>query len=196
MRTLIALSAGAAVALAAGGCAVKYTEPTTQPKPLTAAQKDFEAVWQASRQTLRGYGFELDRQDRRAGLVTTLPLTGMHFSEPWRKDAPRLIDVRESTIQTIYRTGRVTVRPAEPGAEKYAAQVEVFLERSNRPAPLVTSTSDAYRMFRVGGEDERGRSGAASAGEEGVTTELGNDRALEAKLSADIAKAADRLRGK
>jgi hypothetical protein len=195
MRKLISLSVAALGALAAGGCAVKYTEPTTQPAPLSAAEKDFDAVWQASRQTLTSYGFELDRQDRRAGVIETRAMTGMHFSEVWRKDAPRPIDVGESTVQTIYRTARVTVRPTAPEAARYKAQVEVFLERSNRPTPLVTSTSDAYGLFRVSGDAAPGRAADDSEGEAAVTTELGSDRALEAKLTAAIAKAAEKRRG-
>jgi len=180
------------------GCGVEHTQPIGRPQKLTAAERDFEAVWQASRQTLRKYRFELDRQDRRAGTITTLPMTGMHFFEFWRKDAGRPADYAESTVQTLYRTARVTIRPVKPGAKTYKASVQVLLRRSSRPTAHVTSTSEAYSLFLAGEEGGKRRrfllgEDLHAAGEDFV--ELGNDRSLEAKLTADIAEAAGRLRG-
>lgn len=196
MRTFIT---SCLVALPAGlpaGCQLAYTQPTTQPARLSAAERDFEAVWQASRQTLQGYHFELDRQDRRAGVITTAPLTGMHFFELWRKDAVRPADFGESTVQTIYRTARVTVRPIQADAQTYQARVEVSLHRSDKPAPQVTSTSDAYSLFSLrGGRKGRPQPLLEATAGGGPRVDLGQDRALEAKLASDIAAAADRLRG-
>ena len=176
------------------GCEVAYTEPATQPAPRTAAEEDFEAVWQASRQTLRSYHFELDRQDRRDGILTTGPMTGMHFFEFWRQDAARPADFAESTFQTVYRTARVTVQPVKGRPGTYHAQVEVFLRRSDRGPANVTSTSDAYSLVnpRRGPRRRGGQPGEPGADQ---IVELGNDRGLEAKLTAAIAAAADRLRG-
>ena len=198
MRTLrVCLAAASAAALV--GCQVEYTEPTARPQPLSDAERDFEAVWQAARQTLGEYHFELDRQDRRAGVLTTLPMTGMHFFELWRKDAARPADFGESTIQTLYRTAQVTVRPVRAGAKTYQAQVEVLLRRSNEPLSQITSTSQAYSLFTARGRRRKRRESLLEADWSRLRTEhitnLGNDRSLEAKLTADISAAADKLRG-
>jgi len=178
------------------GCPVQYTAPATQPAGLSPAGRDFEAVWQASRQTLRRYHFELDSQNRRSGTITTAPLTGMHFFEVWRKDAARPVDFGESTIQTLYRIATVTIQTVPPGSRTYQARVAVRLFRSSKPAPSVTSTSEAYALFNPR-RGRRERAGLLSEGGAGgaFLVPLGHDRALEAKLTADIAAAADELRG-
>lgn len=199
MRRFLAVTLTALWACCPSGCDVKYTEPTTQPAKLSPAEKDFEAVWQAARQTLRTYRFELDRQDRRAGLITTAPMTGVHFFEVWRRDAARPIDLGESTVQTIHRTARVSIRPVNADAQTYQAHVEVLLRRSDRPTPQVTSTSEAYGLFHISGSRKQRRSLLLDSGEPGQGREhfvdLGPDRALEAKLTSEIAAAAARLRG-
>lgn len=199
MKTLLVLCFVVPSVCCLPGCKVDYTKPATQPRALTAAEKDFEAVWQASRQTLRDYHFELDRQDRRAGVITTEPLTGMHFFELWRKDAARPADFGESTIQTIYRTAKVTIGPVKPDAKTYKAQVDVLLRRSDREFEDVTSTSEAVRLYRSGDRKRRRaplpESGLAR-GAPADCVELGHDRSLEARLTADIAAAADKARGR
>ena len=199
MRTLITPCVAAAWALCLTGC-VKYTQPVTQPAALTAPEKDFDVVWQAARQTLRTYRFDLDRQDRRAGVITTLPMTGMHFFELWRKDAARPVDFSESTVQTLYRTARVSVRPVKPGAKTYAAQVEVLVRRSDKARAEVTSASEAYSLFSLAGKAKKRRDLLLTRDGPSARTndlvDLGHDRALEARLTAAIAKAAGKARGK
>jgi hypothetical protein len=200
MRTLLLWSVAVWASALAAGCTPQYTQPTSQPQRLSAAEKDFDAVWDASRQTLQKYYFHLDREDRRAGVITTQPITGQQWFEFWRKDAVRPADVAESTLQTIYRTAQVTVRPTKPGAATYQAQVDVFMRRSDKPSPEITSTSDAVRLF----SDKREKKNrpepllAEAGGTEGMeyTTDLGHDRALEAKLTGDIAEAAAKMRGR
>jgi len=181
------------------GCKVQYTQPVVPPRALSAAEEDFEALWQASRETLRKYHFKLDRQDRRHGIIDTEWMTGMHFFEFWRQDAARPADFAESTIQTIYRKAKVTLGPAEEDPKTYKAKVQVFLLRSDKPTGSVTSTSEALSLFHSGRrrrpstfllESERPDVSAADY------VELGQDRSLEAKLTADIAAAADRRRGR
>lgn len=199
MRTLVLTFLWALSAGCLAGCKVQYTHPATQPARLTAAEANFEAVWQGSRSTLQRYHFEIGRQDRRAGVIATLPMTGMHFFEFWRKDAARPTDFGESTIQTVYRTAQVTIRPVKGRDGTYEATVEVLLSRSNRPRAHVTSTSEAYSLFRTGGRDRRRRGPLLEDDPRGPArdylTDLGHDRGLEAKLTADIAAAAGKLRG-
>jgi hypothetical protein len=181
------------------GCKVEYTEPVVPPRALSAAEEDFEALWQASRETLRKYHFKLDRQDRRHGIIDTEWMTGMHFFEFWRKDAARPADFGESTIQTIYRKAKVTLSPAEEDPTTYKAKVQVLLRRSDKPTGNVTSTSEALSLFRSG-RRRRPRTLLLESDRPEVSeaeyVELGQDRSLEARLTADIAAAADRRRGR
>ena len=200
MRTLLLVSVAVGACALAAGCAPQYTQPTTQPQHLSAAEKDFDAVWEATRQTLQKYYFALDREDRRAGIITTAPMTGKHWMEFWRHDAVRPADEAESTLQTIYRTAQVTIRPTKPGATTYEAQVDVLLRRSDRPSPQVTSASEALRLFSEKHEKKNSPEPllAMSGGTETMeyTTDLSHDRALEARLSGEIATAVAKLRGR
>ena len=192
----------------ASGCA--YTTPIVPVAKMTPAQRNFEAVWQASRDVLRRYDFTLDRQDRRAGVITTLPITGKHWFEFWRKDAASSFSKAEGSLQTIYRAARVRILPAAKGQRTYHPVVEVIAFRSDQKHLQVTSTSEAYSLFIIPGdekersgfllnygqekdeEDEAGKSGKKK--EYRDVTPLGRDRDLEAKITADIrAQAAKNL---
>ena len=178
------------------GCAPSYTEPVVAPRQLTGEEQAFEDVWQATLTTLRKYSFELDRQDRRAGAITTAPLLGKHITEFWRKDAATRTDAMESTLQTIYRIVRVEIRPTAPKAGTFAPQVQVSVYRSNRKLKRAGSATDIlYGRRRAGAagyveaRPEAHESGAPSDMAEPVTagipahfTPLGSDEKLEAKI--------------
>ena len=135
------------------GC-VKYTKPVAAAPKLTPAQKNFVALWQGSLDVLRDYGFTVDRQDRREGLITTRPLVGRQWFEFWRKDAATSYDVLEGSLQTVYRTALVRIRVTDPNTDNYQAGVEVVLTRSDKEQSAVKTVSDAYGMFTMpGGED-------------------------------------------
>jgi hypothetical protein len=196
----------AAALAAACGCA-QHTEPVVPEPPKTPAERRFEAVWQASIQTLREHRFVVDRQDRRAGVVTTYPMVGQHWFEFWRQDAASAADLAESTLQTIYRRATVTIRRREPddpnNPPRYRPVVEVTTARSNRPQPQVSSTSEAYAIFSLsggrsafvmdlgGGEEEASASGNGVSRPEG-TVPLGRDEHLEARLAGRIGAVARR----
>ena len=190
----------AAVAAAGfAGCA-KHTLPVAPQEQLTDAQRNFEALWLASREVLQRYDFPLDRQDRRDGVITTLPLTGKQFFEFWRHDAVGQADEAESTIQTLYKRATVRIRPASPKAGTYRAEVVVRVYRSDRPQPQVTSTSEAYSLFRLPGDDgarnmllDKGRDEFGRETDESEwIVPLGRDRNLEAIMAMKIDSAAEK----
>ena len=205
-RAATSVAAGLTLLAAlAGGCA-RHTVPVAPPAELTAAQRNFQAVWEGARETLKKYDFQLDRQDRRAGVITTLPMTGKHFTEPWRHDAVGPGQVAESTIQTLYLATTVRIRPTTPGAETYIPLVRVDVLRSARPQPQVTSASEAYDLFDLpsGRDDDKGKrllldSGRDPAGRSIPITDqlvpLGRNERLEARIAADIQIAAGQTGG-
>jgi len=126
---------------------VNYATPVVPPREMTDAERNFEAVWQASLHVLGRYGFQIDRQDRRTGIITALPLTGKHYFELWRRDAVTAFDLAENTLQTIYRTATVTVRSKPDRPDQYEATVGILVARSDQEAFQVTNTSEAYDLF-------------------------------------------------
>lgn len=209
-RAATSVAAGLTLLAAlAGGCA-RHTVPVAPPAELTAAQRNFQAVWEGARETLKKYDFQLDRQDRRAGVITTLPITGKHWFEFWRKDAASSFSKAEGSLQTIYRAARVRILPAAKGQRTYHPVVEVIAFRSDQKHLQVTSTSEAFSLYTTpGGEkersgyllnygqekDEKDKLGKSIKKKEyRDVTPLGRDRDLEAKITADIrAQAAKNL---
>lgn len=195
MRILLAGLIAANLLTAASGCA-NFTTPIAPVKQMTVGERNFEAVWGATRRVLRKYYFELDREDRRAGIIVTEPMVGKHAGEFWRKDAATARDLAEGTIQTIYRQAKVTIRPTAADGDKFHATVEVRTYRSNRQDIQVTSTSEAIGMFRLPGDDERrkmlldyGRGWASDP-----VSPLGRDGNLERRIAADIQAATPQVR--
>jgi hypothetical protein len=205
MRAFRIVCIAAAVSMGLAGC-VYYTKPIAPEPKLTGASRNFQAFWQATIDVLRKYNFELDRQDRRAGVITTQPLLGKHFFEVWRHDTVGARDLAESSLQSIYRTVTVSIRPTAPGAPTYKPVVQVQLHRSNREYLGVVSTTDAYDMFILPGRDElrerkilaggRHRELAVTKPKPPRRVKVGPQRTLADKLAADIrGAAAKRLAG-
>lgn len=194
MQLILKASAIVLLAAAISGCA-GHTRPVGPEKKLTGARRSFDALWLGSLDVLREYNFVVERQDRRAGIITTGRIVGEHFSEPWRKDAATTFDVIEGTIQTIYRTATVSIhRVDDASGTHFTANVEVDVSRSNRPEAQISSTSEAYDMFTVPGGgagkllvDETGTGAKGSS-----VVSLGRDKNLEVRLSAEISTAAAR----
>lgn len=153
----------ALAALVLVGCGKPIPMADTRATP----DENFNAVWDAAVETLWEYRFEIDRNDRRAGVLTTFPLVGRHWFEFWRKDAATNNDIAEGTLQTMYRQATVTVRAYRPGgplAEEaaslpttlpvasagpatYYVNVVIQTGRSDNPGPMVTCTSEAFELF-------------------------------------------------
>ncbi len=187
MRALLKTSVAISLAVVLTGCP-RYTKPVLPQPRMTAAERNFESLWEAAREVLRKYRFELDYQDRRSGVIRTVAMTGEHFGEFWRRDAATNRDLAESTVQTVYRQARVTIVPSA-AAGYYRPEVEVFTFRSNREVPHVTSTSEALDLFRSAKAKGSGKKASADYGGDkstGTLTPLGRDEQLEATITAEI----------
>src|SRR5664279_4912655 len=98
MLTFLLALAGLAGLAGCGGD--EYTKPLYHPsEPPTAAQQNFNRVWDGSMEVLRQYDFSIAMQVRRQGRIETDPMVGKSFFEFWRKDSASTEDARESTIQ-------------------------------------------------------------------------------------------------
>jgi len=174
------------------GCA-NYARPVVAPSgPTTADERNFQAVWQASLDVLRRYGFEVDppaaRQDRRDGLIVTPPLVGRQWFECWRRDAAGAHDVTETSLQTIFRTATVRVSRTAPNAGTFRADVEVQVVRADRLSPQIASASDIYEMFVMPGVEKHESKMILQAKpvDPADQVSLGRDEKLESKMMNEI----------
>lgn len=186
MRALRYLVIWALAVTCLGGCWREAWLPAPRVAPARpTGDVEFDATWDAALAALGKYNFRVDRADRRAGVITTFPLLGRHWFEFWRRDAATRTDVAESALHTIYRRATVTIarREVSAGSDQWRAVYDVGVvvtkSRSNRAAPHVTSTSEAYDMFRRPTEIRRlGGPGEGSPGDS-ASTALGRDEKLE-----------------
>lgn len=174
-----------------GGCA-NYTTPIVPQRQMTPAERNFEAVWEGALRTLSAYRFPIDQENRRDGVITTLPVTGQQWFEFWRKDAATGRSLAEGSLQTIYRTARVHVEPVQGSQGRFAARVEVFTSRSDRITRDLTDVSEVYSLFAIPGNREKLERMLVNQSVEDLpgaaVTPLGRDGELESKLAMDIAK--------
>jgi hypothetical protein len=138
------------------GCWPRHQVSYRPPEPETEAERNFEVVWTAAREVLRDYGFELRRQDRRAGVMTTDAIVGQHFFELWRRDAATLYSYGENSVQTIFRAAKVTIHPVE-GRDKFDFTLKVAVARSDKPSEQLTDASQTMMVY--GGVDTSRREG-------------------------------------
>jgi len=169
------------------GC-VAHRTPVGPTAKLSAEERNFRAIWQASKDVLTGYNFGLDREDRRAGIIVTKPLTGKHLGELWRRDAATAQDLAESTVQTVYRQAKITIRQQGNSKGNFRAFVEVQAYLSNKPQRPVSSVSDAYDLFKLPGAPNQKEHMLAHATMDqlGQATPLGRDKGLEEQIAAEI----------
>lgn len=192
---LLVIASVAVAALGVAGC-VKYTYPiVAQPSPPTAAERNFDALWLAAQDVLREYRFTIDRHDRRAGLITTKPLTGMQVFEPWREDAANRTDLADSSLKTLYRTVTVRIQPTAPGSADYEPVVEVAVSKPPPPKREFHSIGAAYGLFALpgSGDEEEERHGILDYEQpedpndpNAVGQPIYQDPALARRLTAEI----------
>jgi len=172
------------------GCA-NYTTPIVSESDLTPAERNFNVVWRGTMDTLTELGFTVDQQDRREGLMATLPLTGQQWFEFWLQDAATPRDVAEGSLQTIYRTVRVYVEPVTGVEGQFAARVEVIASRSERTVAPMTNTVQAYNLFAIPGQPYRMESMLIRQSVEDIpeakVKRIGRDVGLESNIAMAIA---------
>lgn len=133
--------------LALSGC-----QPVEPPVTLTsqnlefAGAEEYGALFDSCVETLRRYGFDLDRVDRLAGVITTFPETSEHFFEFWRRDVDTRYDWVEASLIPVRR--KVSVEVQRPAGELAATLVvTVFRERLSTPDRQYNTSGAAFLVF-------------------------------------------------
>jgi hypothetical protein len=104
-----------------------------------------DELWSAAIETLRRRRFILDRVDRVSGVITTLPETSQHITEPWRKDVHTWRDLCESTLNPLRRW--VEIRFVKKDEAPLAMEVLVHKERLSAPDRQFNNSGAAYAFF-------------------------------------------------
>ena len=169
----------AVLLLGVSGCRV--SGPTT-----TAIGGDrYAEAFDEVKDVLREQGFELERVDARAGIITTRPQSSSGFFTPWVTSERRLRDEVESSfhrqrrVATVRFLGGEGDRRMEMGP--VTVDVDVRVERVYQPG--VRAVPASVRLRHVS-EDPRGGSGTAEL----FAVDEGADRSLAAVLNSRIAQ--------
>jgi hypothetical protein len=127
---------------------------TTQPgywldKPAVAqvSSGDFAKLWEAAKETARKYHLPLDREDYRAGVITTVPEISKQVFEFWRADAGTAYEATANTAGAIRRTVRFEV--SRNPDDTYTLVPKVLVERQSIFERRVTDVSQ-YRYAFAG----------------------------------------------
>jgi len=192
MRTTAAMLTLALVLLggATGGCRV--SGPTTAEVPAGRYGEAFEVV----KDELRSQGYELERVDARAGVITTRPRASSGFWTPWVTDERRLRDELESSLHRQRRVVEVRFLAEGEGDVREAGgpltlDVRVRVERVYQPG--VRTPAASVRLRHVSQDPGSGAVESSLVRGEGRGTifavDQGADRALAADLAARLRRA-------
>jgi len=152
---------------------------STQPLHVLDTSPEADATWTAIQDTLRRNYMPLDRVDRRAGVITTLPVMSQHWFEFWRGDVATKEDALEATINPIRRWVEVTVAMND-SRNWTQLSVAVHKQRLSSPDRQFNSSGASYQFF--------GESLPSTTGDPNVTAQddrwidVGRDAALEESL--------------
>ena len=131
-----------------GGCLGPRRDDYRSFSTVTVADPSPQADrhWDAVLETLRRHHFTLDRVDRRAGVITTMPEVSQHFFEVWRHDVDTDADLLTATLNPLRRWVKVRVARDADGSWS-RIDVEVRKERLSSPDRQFNNSGAAYQFF-------------------------------------------------
>ncbi len=162
----------------------------SQPPAARARAADFDRLWAACGAEAYVRLLQVDREDYRDGLLSTVPTITKQVFEPWRTDAVTLHDGVESTLGTVRRTVRFEVRRRDDG--QFEVVPKVLVERYASAERRLTAISQYHQAFSGprAFADSPDLTGDVTA-ENAVADywyPLRRDAALERDLAASIAR--------
>jgi len=151
----------------------------------------YDRLWAAAEDAARDMLFTLDRQDRRNGVLTTMPLTGAQWFEPWRPDNQTTYDVAVSSLSAVRRTVRFEfVRASDAQNSAWIVRPKVLVERQSKAERRITSSAQYRSVLLTNSSAQAPASGAARAldpdGPDVYWYAISRDAALEKELARRI----------
>jgi hypothetical protein len=111
------------------------------PPDVTIAPGRYDGAFDAARDVLVSYRFELERVDARAGVITTRPKTTSGLASPWDSEQTTLNQEWEDFLNEQQRTVRITFELAEqtssPAAGDKPGQPIVLPDLREMSVPIV-----------------------------------------------------------
>ena len=104
---------------------------------VSASGQDFEKLWGSAERVSESLLFEIDRRDRRSGLMTTQPNISAQWFEPWRRELTTSDDLANSSV-AAYR--RIIYWQFEQQGSGYTVTPRVLIQRqtvAERPISAV-----------------------------------------------------------
>ncbi len=177
VRALTVMASAVTAAVPMGCLGPRQTEyQSSRALSISETSQRADALWEAAKETLRRHQFRLERVDRRAGIITTMPIASQHFFEFWRHDVATAPDFWDATINPIRRRVELKVTWGDEGTRTRFSAV-VRKERLSSPDRQFNRTGAVYQYF--------GNRLPSTTGLERVTGEqdewldLGRDPAME-----------------
>jgi len=190
---------------AAMGCLGPRRNDYHSSRPLTVVDPSPQAdrIWESAQDALRHHRFRLDRVDRRAGIITTIPETSQSLVEFWRHDVDTWPDLWEATLNPIRRWVEVIVSRREESRWSELAIV-VHKERLSSPDRQFKHRCSLSVFRREPAFDRRSRRGhtrgrcmarpRSGSGHGGMSAERDNrERRIGGRSRSFPLKAADRF---
>lgn len=146
------------LALTATGCGTARPGPSA----FRLAPGSYAATFDATKETLREYGFALERVDARAGIITTQPRTSAGLMAPWDKIQSSAAQEWADFLHRQERRVRISFGPAsqsepdDPRAQAaqgpappdlrefsgpMTADIMVWIDRTHTPGRRIETTS-------------------------------------------------------
>ncbi len=170
--------------LALTGCADK---PQPQWDSVATTNVSFDDLWDACLASLKKRDFQIDRRDRRFGLIVTKPVIGKQIFEFWRKDTADFDDLLNSSLHTIRRT--VTITITKPSSMQFQVDVPAQAQRASIPGDQLDNTAEAFELLgRQGVPASPSKRDYARPQAEPLWVDIGREPALEQAIMTDITR--------
>jgi len=173
------------------GCAARHDRVlnSSHQWPVAESADTQDRVWEAAKETIRRLGYRLDRVDRQAGVMNTLPEMSQQLFEFWRHDVDTPQDLWESAFNPIRRRITITMKTSQDQPGQLKLEVAVTKQRLSSLDRQFNSTIAAYQYF--------GNELPATTGQQQITQaddqwiDKGRDPAMEDYLLRQILSRAE-----
>jgi len=132
--------------LLSGGCS-----RAPAPEFIDIPADNYAEAFQATKDVLRAWGFELDRVDARLGVVTTHPRASAGLATPWIPHSRGLADSTAGLLHHERRIARATFAPRKDEGPPEVLDPASPLDLRTIDTPLVLMMSvEVQRLYRPG----------------------------------------------
>lgn len=150
------------------------------PSAFSINSASYAQTFDAAREVLRRYHFELDRVDASAGVITTSPSSSAGFATPWIDHTDMVGGGIESTINDERRIASVLFTESATGSATHDVKVFVRVQRVYRPGRRPDATGVRLGSFAT---DPR----LVESGEQPwYAADVRDDDRLAARIAEDI----------